>query len=394
MASMIADARRHRPGPVGAGLQADQARRRRRAEGAVVAGRDAAAARTSPTAPRTRKARASSTSRSRSGTTTATWCPILAAEIPDAAERRRARRTARSVTLEAEEGRHLARRQAVHRRRRRLHLGIRARPGHRGGDDRLSTRTSRSTKVDDHTVRVSFKQADAVLGAPRSSAAEGMIIPKHLFGPYAGAKSREAPTNLKPVGTGPYKFVDFKPGDIVARRDQPELPHAEPALLRHDRDEGRRRRHLGGARRAADRRVRLRLEPAGRGRGAQAHGGRRQGQASTSCPAATSSSSSSTSPTPGTRSTASARSVKSKHFAFSDLKVREAMALLCDKKTHAGVHLRPHRHRDRELHEQPAALQVAEHEVGVQRRQGERRCSTPPAGRRAPTASAKRAARS
>ena len=42
-----------------------------------------------------------------------------------------------------------------------------------------------------------------------------MIIPKHLFADYKGAKSREAPTNLKPVGTGPYRFVDFKPGDIV-----------------------------------------------------------------------------------------------------------------------------------------------------------------------------------
>ena len=42
-----------------------------------------------------------------------------------------------------------------------------------------------------------------------------MIIPKHLFGPYAGGKSRDAPNNLKPVGTGPYKFVEFKPGDIV-----------------------------------------------------------------------------------------------------------------------------------------------------------------------------------
>ncbi len=42
-----------------------------------------------------------------------------------------------------------------------------------------------------------------------------MILPKHHFGDYKGAKSREAPANLKPVGTGPYKFVDFKPGDIL-----------------------------------------------------------------------------------------------------------------------------------------------------------------------------------
>ena len=42
-----------------------------------------------------------------------------------------------------------------------------------------------------------------------------MIIPKHLFQAYKGDKSREAPTNLKPVGTGPYRFADFKPGDIV-----------------------------------------------------------------------------------------------------------------------------------------------------------------------------------
>jgi peptide/nickel transport system substrate-binding protein len=69
-------------------------------------------------------------------------------------------------------------------------------------------------KVDDHTVKVIFKEAtpfwaDAFVGVT------GQILPKHHFGEYKGAKSREAPANLKPVGTGPYKFVDFKPGDIL-----------------------------------------------------------------------------------------------------------------------------------------------------------------------------------
>jgi len=48
-----------------------------------------------------------------------------------------------------------------------------------------------------------------------------MIIPKHLFGSYKGANSREAPQNLKPVGTGPYRFVDFQPGDLVKGERNP-----------------------------------------------------------------------------------------------------------------------------------------------------------------------------
>jgi len=76
-------------------------------------------------------------------------------------------------------------------------------------------------KVDDFTVRVTFQKptpfwADAFVGV------YGMIIPKHLFADYIGGKSRDAPTNLKPVGTGPYMFVDFKPGDVVHARLNPD----------------------------------------------------------------------------------------------------------------------------------------------------------------------------
>jgi peptide/nickel transport system substrate-binding protein len=75
-------------------------------------------------------------------------------------------------------------------------------------------------KIDDFSVRVTFAKptpfwADAFVGA------NGMIIPKHLFADYVGGKSRDAPTNLKPVGTGPYLFVDFKPGDTVLGKINP-----------------------------------------------------------------------------------------------------------------------------------------------------------------------------
>jgi peptide/nickel transport system substrate-binding protein len=72
-------------------------------------------------------------------------------------------------------------------------------------------------KIDPFTVRVHFKKPTPFW----AGRANGLIIPKHLFAPYKGANSREAPANLKPVGTGPYRFVDFEPGDLVKGERNP-----------------------------------------------------------------------------------------------------------------------------------------------------------------------------
>jgi peptide/nickel transport system substrate-binding protein len=75
-------------------------------------------------------------------------------------------------------------------------------------------------KIDDLTIKLTFLKptpfwADAFV------AVRGMQIPKHLFEQYKGANSREAPNNLSPVGTGPYMYVDFKPGDLVRGKMNP-----------------------------------------------------------------------------------------------------------------------------------------------------------------------------
>ena len=187
------------------------------------------------------------------------------------------------------------------------------------------------TKVDDYTVLVSFKQATP-FWATAFVAAEGMIIPKHLFGPYAGAKSRDAPNNLKPVGTGPYKFVDFKPGDLVAGTinttyHMPNRPFFDTIEMKGGGD-------ATSAARAVlqtgeydyawnlqvEDEVLKRMEAGGKGKAHIVPGGDIEFiQLNITDP---------WNEVEGERG-----SVKSKHFAFSDIKVREAMALLCDKKS-------------------------------------------------------------
>ena len=186
------------------------------------------------------------------------------------------------------------------------------------------------TKVDSHTVRVAFPKPTP-FWATAFVAAEGMIIPKHVFGPYIGAKSREAPGNLKPVGTGPYKFVDFKPGDMV-RGDindsyhMPNRPFFDSIEMKGGGDA------VSAARAVlqtgefdyawnlqVEDEVLKRLEAGGKGRALIIPSGDVEFiQLNTKDP---------WNEVDGERA-----SVKSKHFAFADPAVREAMSLLADRK--------------------------------------------------------------
>jgi peptide/nickel transport system substrate-binding protein len=186
-------------------------------------------------------------------------------------------------------------------------------------------------KVDANTIRVTFAKPTP-FWATAFVAAEGMVLPKHVFGPYAGAKSREAPANLKPVGTGPYKFVDFKPGDIVRGEINKDYHMANRPYFDTIEMKG------GGDATSAARavlqtgeydyawnlqvedEVLKRMEAGGKGKVHIVPGGDIEFiQLNITDP---------WNEVDGERG-----SVKSKHFAFSDPKVREAMALLCDKKS-------------------------------------------------------------
>ncbi|MCJ9702935.1 MULTISPECIES: peptide ABC transporter substrate-binding protein [unclassified Bradyrhizobium] len=184
-------------------------------------------------------------------------------------------------------------------------------------------------KVDDLTVRLSFKKptpfwADAFVGAT------GQILPKHLFAEYKGSKSREAPNNLAPVGTGPYKFLEFKPGDLIRgeiNKDyhMPNRPYFDTLEMKGGGDAVSAARAViqtgeydFGWNIQVEDDVLLRLEKGGKGKTIYAVGGDTEFIALNFTD-------------PNTEVDGERASMKTKHPLFSDPAVRKALSLLVDR---------------------------------------------------------------
>lgn len=76
-------------------------------------------------------------------------------------------------------------------------------------------------KIDDHTIRITFPSPNPFWADPFVGS-RGFILPKHLFEQFKGADARQAPINLAPVGTGPYVFVELRPGDMLRGNANPD----------------------------------------------------------------------------------------------------------------------------------------------------------------------------
>src|SRR4029453_4355959 len=151
-----------------------------------------------------------------------------------------------------------------------------------------------------------------------------------VFGSQRGAKPRDAPTNLKPIGTGPYLFKDFKPGDLVSgvinpNYHQDNQPYFDGIEMKGGGDA------VSAARAVlqtgefdfawnmqVEDEILSRLEKSGKGKVIISPGGNIEHIQLNF-------------PDPWTEVDGERSSLKTKHPTFSDPAVRQAMAMLVDK---------------------------------------------------------------
>jgi len=68
--------------------------------------------------------------------------------------------------------------------------------------------------VDPQSVRVEFHERNPAWATPFVGV-QGLILPKHVFEPYKGVAAKDAPPNLAPVGTGPFRVTSFGAEDVL-----------------------------------------------------------------------------------------------------------------------------------------------------------------------------------
>ena len=72
--------------------------------------------------------------------------------------------------------------------------------------------------IDEYTVKIKFQDVNPAWFRPFVGS---VILPRHWFEQYNGPNARSASANSMPVGTGPYRVVEFKPGDTVVYEANP-----------------------------------------------------------------------------------------------------------------------------------------------------------------------------
>ena len=103
--------------------------------------------------------------------------------------------------------------------------------------------------LDSHTVKIVFTQPTPYW------LVTSYIIPRHIFEPYRGARSRSAPNNLQAGWDRAVPLRRFQARGSAEGRNQSCLPRRQSSVLRYGGGQGRRQRGFRGARRVADRRV-------------------------------------------------------------------------------------------------------------------------------------------
>lgn len=77
--------------------------------------------------------------------------------------------------------------------------------------------------IDEYTVKINFQDVNPAWYRPFVSS---VILPRHMFEQYNGPNAWSASANSMPVGTGPYRVVEFKPGDTVVYEPNPYFREA------------------------------------------------------------------------------------------------------------------------------------------------------------------------